>query len=432
MTNESRLTTWLRGSSVTVFSLYAVGAAFTTYFCMYSFRKPFAVAEFAGLTLGPLGLKSALIIAQVCGYALSKVLGVKFVSEARPEQRRWALIGLILWAEAALVLFGLLPPAGKVVALFLNGLPLGAVWGLVFSFLEGRRTSELLGAGLSASYIVASGAVKSVGKFLMNLGITESWMPAATGLCFLPLFFLMVYLLSSIPPPSEEDKAERTEREPMNSAQRRAFLKRFALGLFLLTFLYFFLTAYRDFRDNFSAELWREMGQGKASGIFTLTEIPIAFGVMLVLAILYRVKDNRLGLSAAHGIMVAGTILVGASTLMFDLGIIGSVTWMILIGLGLYLAYVPYGCVLFDRLIASMHVVATAVFMIYVTDAVGYIGSIGILLYQQLWFGGDLPVLGFFRGFSYFTSVLCTACFLGSWAYFNRQVRDRHRAAVDG
>ena len=59
-----------------------------------------------------------------------------------PQRRAWALVLLIAWGEIALVLFAVLPPAGKVAALFLNGLPLGAVWGIVFSFLEGRRTSD--------------------------------------------------------------------------------------------------------------------------------------------------------------------------------------------------------------------------------------------------------------------------------------------------
>ena len=52
--------------------------AFTTYFAMYSFRKPFAAAHFNGAHFWILDLKSALIISQLCGYALSKFLGVKF------------------------------------------------------------------------------------------------------------------------------------------------------------------------------------------------------------------------------------------------------------------------------------------------------------------------------------------------------------------
>ena len=55
---------------------------------------------------------------------------------------------------------------------------------------------------------------------------------------------------------------------------------------------------------------------------------------------------------------------------------------MILTGTGAYLAYVPYGSVLFDRLIASTRTVGTAVFAINVADSIGYAGSIGVMLTQ--------------------------------------------------
>jgi hypothetical protein len=188
---------------------------------MYSFRKPFAVAQFRGETVATLTLKDVLVISQLTGYALSKFLGVKFNSEMKPGRRAWALVFLIVWAEVALVAFAVLPPAGKIVAVFLNGVPLGTVWGVVFSFLEGRRTSEILGAGLSCAYVVASGAVKSIGSALLGAGVTEAWMPALTGLMFLPVFLAAVYGLSLIPPPNPADVAARTEREPMSRAERR-------------------------------------------------------------------------------------------------------------------------------------------------------------------------------------------------------------------
>ncbi len=61
----------------------------------------------------------------------------------------------------------MIPAPWNVAALFLNGLPLGLIWGLVFGFMEGRRTSEVLGAILCASFILSSGVVKSVGKALI-------------------------------------------------------------------------------------------------------------------------------------------------------------------------------------------------------------------------------------------------------------------------
>jgi hypothetical protein len=389
---------------------------------MYSYRKPFAAAAYAGAELGPLDLKSALIISQVAGYALSKLLGVKFNSEMMPERRARALVFLIVWAEAALVLFAVVPPPGKVVAMFLNGLPLGAVWGVVFSFLEGRRTSEILGAGLSCAYIVASGAVKSVGKALLGAGVAEAWMPAASGLLFFPLFLAAVYGLKLLPEPSRDDVAARTARAPMVAAERRRFLRRYLPGLLLLLIVYLLLTSFRDFRDNYAAEIWAELGAGDQSAVFTLSELPIALSVLVVLALLYLVEDNRTGLLLTYAIMAAGSLLVGVGTLLFDAGAIGGMAWMILVGLGLYLGYVPYGCVLFDRTIAALGVVATAVFLIYVSDAVAYGGSVGVVIYKNVG-QADISKLTFFRYFAYVTSIGTTVALALSCAYFLRRAR---------
>ena len=425
--STSRFSRWLGRAPTAVFATYAVVVAFTTYFCMYAFRKPFAAARFEGEALGDLDLKSALIISQLAGYALSKLLGIKFNSEMPRGRRAWALVFLIVWAELALVSFAVLPPEGKVVALFLNGLPLGAVWGVVFSFLEGRRTSEILGAGLSCAYVIASGAVKSVGATLLGEGVTEAWMPATAGLIFLPIFFFAVWGLSLVPPPSTADMQARTEREPMSSVERRAFTRRYWPGLILLVFVYLFLTSFRDFRDNYAAEIWTDLGSAQSASVFTLTEIPIALSVMLALALLYLVKDNRRGLFLTYVIMTAGSALIGVGTLLFDLHAIGPKTWMILVGLGLYLGYVPYGCVLFDRTIAALGVVATAVFLIYVSDAVAYGGSVALVLYKV--FGqAETSKLEFFRYFSYVVSVVCTVFFSISCIYFLKQSRAGTRA----
>ncbi len=419
---ESRLTRWLTNASPGLFAAYAVTMAFTTYFEMYSFRKPFAAAHYSADTFWGLDLKSALIVSQLMGYALSKLIGVKFNSEMPPQRRAWALVLLIVWAEVALVLFAVLPPEGKVVALFLNGLPLGTVWGVVFSFLEGRQTSEILGAGLSCAYVVASGAVKSVGALLLGYGISEAWMPSLTGLLFLPVFLAAVYGLSLIPPPSAADVSARTEREPMNKAERRAFTRRYLPGLLLLVIVYLFLTSYRDFRDNYAAEIWADLGHDPQAGVFTLTEIPIAMSVMVVLGLLYLVKNNKRGLLLTYVIMGTGALMVGVSTLLFDGGSIGPRTWMILVGLGLYLGYVPYGSVLFDRTIAALGTVATAVFLIYISDAVAYAGSVGIVLYKVLG-QADISKLQFFRYFSYAMSAACVVFLAISGSYFLRRAK---------
>lgn len=429
MSAEGALTRWLRGAPTAVFVAYAVLASFTTYFAMYAFRKPFAAATYEGTFAGTeVTLKTAFVISQVVGYTLSKYLGIKLVSEVRPERRRWALFALVGAAELALLLFALLPGDWRAIAIFANGLPLGMVWGMVVRYLEGRRTSELLLAGLSTSFIVASGVVKDVGRWLMDAhGVSEGWMPFATGLLFVPVFALAVFLLDQLPPPTAEDVALRVERPAMTGPQRRAFLQRFLGGLVLLFVVYFFLTAYRDFRDNYGVEIFAELGYGEEPTIFTQTELPVAFGVLVALAALNVVKDNRRALAGAYGIMIVGALMLGGGTLLFDARQIDGATWMVLTGLGSYLVYVPFGSVLFDRLIASTGVAATAVFTIYVADALGYTGSIGVQLYRDL-ASGEATRLAFFHGFTYVMSAGAATLLAASLGYFlvkTRRVVDR-------
>jgi len=430
-----RITARLEGARPSAFAAFAIIAAFATYFCMYAFRKAFTAATFGGeVDLGPLGhidLKIFYVNIQVLGYALSKFVGIKFVSETSGARRGITIIGLILFAEAALILFGLTPAPYNALFLFANGLPLGMVWGLVFGFLEGRRTTEALGAGLSASYIVASGAIKTVGALVVSWGVDEAWMPMVVGAMFFPAMVLFVWMLTLLPPPNAEDVRTRTRRAPMNSAARRRFFRAFSPGLIALTTLYFVLTAYRSVRDDFAKEIWGDLGFGATPEIMTWSELPVAFGVLIGLAALMAIKDNRRALIAVHAMMAGGTALVGLMTLAFEAGLIGAEVWMVSVGLGLYLAYVPFGSMLFDRLIAAVGWVATAAFMIYVTDAVGYLGSVLLSLYKN--FGAkDLSWLEFFKTASYATAIVCTTCFIVAGIYFARRTSASRLRADEG
>ena len=114
-----RFTAFLNTAPRPIFVAYAILAASCTYFCMYAFRKPFAAATFEGaLFLGTqVELKTAIVISQIIGYAISKYIGIKVCSEVTPGRRVAMLIGLILWAEASLVLYGMVPDNLKVVAI---------------------------------------------------------------------------------------------------------------------------------------------------------------------------------------------------------------------------------------------------------------------------------------------------------------------------
>ena len=89
---------------------------------------------------------------------------------------------------------------------------------------------------------------------------------------------------------------------------------------------------------------------------------------------------------------------------------------MILVGLGAYLSYVPFGSVLFDRIVAATRTVGTAVFAIYVADAIGYTGSVALQLYKDFAFA-DTSRLNFFIGYCYVLAIL--GCVFLSLGYFD-------------
>lgn len=422
MTSTARgLKARLASADEVSFTLFAGLAGFCAYFSMYAFRKPFTAATFEGVEGWTFAVdyKVALVIAQLLGYALSKWIGIKLIAEADEAGRCWAILGLIGFSWLALVGFALTPAPWSVGFLFLNGLPLGLIWGLVFGFMEGRRVSDVLGAILCSSFILSSGVVKAVGKMLLQAGVSEVWMPAAAGAVFSPLLLMAVYGLSQLPPPSEADEAARVRRSPMGAAERARFLRDYWPGVALMTFAYVLLTVFRDFRDNFSAEIWQALGQGQAASVFAASEAPVAVAILVLLGGLMLIRNNRHAFFIMHGVVIGGAALIALSTLCFQLGVASPMLWMMGSGMGLYMAYTPFNAVMFDRMIAATGRVATAGFLIYLADAAGYLGTAAMLIYRSFVLV-DLNWLQFFIVLAYATAGAAFFLILFSLFHFWR------------
>ena len=417
------ITKKLQQPSGLFFIAWCLTASFGTYFCMYAFRKPFNTGLYADLYLWGLGYKTILLIAQVLGYMVSKFAGIKVISELKPSQRIPLIAGLIIFSELALLGFGLVPFPYNFIFLFFNGLPLGMVWGVIFSFLEGRRFTELLGMGLSISIIAASGILKTIYFEIQGLFpfITEFWMPFSIGLLFLPLFFLFIWMLSVIPAPSETDVLLRAERAPMTPADKTAIIRQYGPGLLCIVLIYCLLTTMRDFRDNFSVEIWNEIsGRHWHKNVLAQTEL-ISTGIVIVcVGSLSLIRNNIRGLRATQALMAGGLLLTGGSSLLFSQQVIGPYSWMLTLGTGLFLTYIPIQMAMFERLIALFKMKANAGFFVYACDATGYLGSVGLMLYREF-FMKDLRWSKVLMQFSYVLCFASLGLLLLSVLFFNRK-----------
>lgn len=398
---------YLAKSPTYIFVAFASLAAFSTYSCMYAYRKSFSVGIFENMFFAGIDYKSLLIIAQVLGYMSSKFLGIKIISEMKQNNRMWAILSLIGFSELALVGFAFIPAPYNIICLFFNGLPLGMIWGLVFSYLEGRKTTEILGAVLSLSFIIANNISKSLAQTLLQNGISEFAMPAVVGLFFAIPLCISVFLLNQVPPPTAEDEKLRVKRVPMNGKSRWQSFQFFSLGLSLLIINYMFLTAYRDLQSNFASNIWLALGYAQVPSIYLTTTLPITLIVLLMMSLLYLIKDNFKALLSIQGMIIFGLLMIGLGTFAFEQGFISGVTWVILSGAGTYLCYIPFNCFVFERTIATFKIVGNAGFFMYLADSFGYLASVSTLLYKNF-FEAKLSWYQFIINSSY------TLAFVGS------------------
>lgn len=361
--------------------MLAALSAFCVYTCMYAFRKPVTAANYEHLKFLSVDYKVWLVIAQTIGYTLSKFYGIKFIGELRNEKRPTIILLFIGIAWVALLFFAITPAPYNIVFLLVNGFPLGIIYGLVFSYLEGRRATELLGAVLASSFIFASGFTQSIGKYiLLEWNVTQCWMPFITGGIFLVPVVLFTLLLEQTPKPDKKDVEERIERLPMNKTERKKFVQTFLPGLILLITVYVLLTIIRDYRSNFASNMWSELGMGSDASVFVKSEIPASLITLVLLGLLVMIKNNFKALLINHIVIAFGFILSIIVTLFYLKGVISPFWWMTLVSLGLYMGYVPFNCMLFERLIASFKYVSNAGFLIYLADSFGYLGSDAVLI----------------------------------------------------
>ena len=95
------------------------------------------------------------------------------------------------------------------------------------------------------------------------------------------------------------------------------------------------------------------------------------------------VKNNLKAFKLIHYMIIIGFLTAGISTYLFTKQWIDGLSWMLLVGLGLYMAYIPYNAIFFERMIATYRMKSNIGFVMYMADSIGYLGSFLILVNKE-------------------------------------------------
>ena len=413
-----------------LFIFYAGGAALLSYSLVYALRKPFTAATFDGMELFGMDYKVATSIIQIFGYMVSKFIGIKLISELKREGRLKFILVSIGVAELSLVLFGCLPRPFNVLALFFNGLSLGCMWGVIFSFLEGRRVTDLLASLFGLSIAVSSGTAKSIGLFVVDiLNVSEFWMPALIGAVALPLLAGLGYILDHLPKPTAEDKALRVERVTLDRQQRWELFRNFAPLLTLLFFDNLFLTVLQDVKEDFLVKIIDVNAAGLSSWVFAKVDGVVTLIILAVFATLALVKSHIKVLSTLLTLVIAGAVTLSFVAFNYDSLQLSPLVWLFIQSLCLYFSYLSFQTIFFDRFIACFRIRGNVGFFIAMVDSIGYTGTVLVLVFKEC-FNPNLDWLEFYNTMAGTVGIVCCTAFTVSLFYLMQRYRKGKRKEI--
>lgn len=410
-----------RSSKWALHPAWSMIAAFGCYFCVYGFRKPFTAGQYVDQYWLGIHWKSILISSQIAGYMLSKWCGIFFVSSITWEKRARAIILSILVAEFALLGFGLIPRPWNLLFLVLNGLPLGMIFGYIQGYLEGKRNTELYIAALGSSFILADGVSKSVGINILNWGISETWMPFFAGLLYIIPLLFFVWMLTQIPKPSQQEIADRSEREPMSQSDRLQVVKQLWPGILSISLLYLCASLLRGIRSDFAPEIWKYLGFISLPQTYSQTEIWVTLGILGINGSLVLIRSNFNAFFISIFAIALGFVL-----LIFA-GFWGvdhlNPFWLIVItGFGIYLPYLTITTSVFERMIAITRHKANIGFLMYIVDSIGYLGY-NVLLLMLGFIAPNINIPELFFDWIKAMGIIGLLICLGSSIYFLKRLK---------
>lgn len=417
-------------------------ASFVFYSSIFFIKMAMFAASWRGETFLGRDFKTSLALAQTLGYLAGKGPALALSPKLERRQLLPAMLAIVWGAGSLVVASALAPPWLGVPCVSAACVFLSPSWSVLQRSIEGRTHTEAIVATVSFSYIGVAGVVKSFGAALMQRGLSERAMVRTCASIGLVCGTASAIVVGRHPPPSAWDVKRRGSRARLVSVRQEGaqLLARYGTGLSLAVSAYVLCGVLRAYRDFYQAELFAAAGLRDSPAAFTTSEMTISALVLVATACFSRITDNVAALHAMVGTACAGGVLVSASTAGWRAGLLSAYSWIVTVGTGTFLAYVPLGCMVYERLLAAAEEQVTSTPLQLVSDAAVLLGTSVLLGLRQRAAGGSAPaggvsggddaaVASFFASMALVVGILVALIMLAAGAAFTVAISRRRKAA---
>lgn len=372
-------------NNIYIIAVYIAIISSLTYFFQYfistsMFAGSFDTSSFLGNT------KNALVISQSMSYIAGYIIGYFWLSKINKKNTFKYFILTIFGSFVPLLLFVTQLPVFQIIGTFISGVCITNIWGFIVFYVEGRHASSIIIMIIYMLLIIGGGFAKSVGAILLDNDINENLMVVYCGIIGLVGCIGFAILLNNTPERNEEEEKSKTIKKTGDDiiTIQNEFINKYKIGLLANSIVYGFISGYRKYRDYYSLELWIElMGHNFNAGIYSYSDIIISIAVTLIYCLIIYIKSDITSFFVLLVIMIIGSFIIAISTLTYSYYEYESFIWIVLTGVGVYMAYVPPGVLLYDKLISATKTEISIVPIIFLSELIAQIVTLLIILIKS-------------------------------------------------
>ena len=245
-------------------------------------------------------------------------------------------------------------------------------------------------------------------------------MPALIGGIALPILALLGYSLNRLPQPTAEDIAMESKRETLNGKQRWDIFKNFMPFLTLLFIANVVLTILRDIKEDFLVKII-DVSQ-YSSWMFAQVDSVVTIIILVIFGLMVFVRSNLKALSILLGLIIISMVVMAVVSFGYEQLQLNAIVWLFIQSLCLYLAFLTFQTIFFDRFIACFKIRGNVGFFIAMNDFLGYTGTVIVLAVKEF-FSPDINWTAFYNLMAGYVGVICFVAFVCSFIYLHQRYR---------
>ena len=171
------------------------------------------------------------------------------------------------------------------------------------------------------------------------------------------------------------------------------------------------------FDDELSAKQIRNIENELKVKILDRTSL-----ILDIFAMMSLINSNYRVLQVLLAMVIGGAGTISYLAFNYDALQLPTLYWLFLQSLSLYIVYLSFQTLFFERFIACFKIKGNVGFFIATIDFIGYTGTVCVLLFKEFC-SPDINWMEFYNQFSGWVGIVCSIAFIGSVIYLMQRYK---------